>query len=132
MVTQTENQRGCNLKFHFHSKMEETSRRAQLSNENGPRMAPFLQGKECKWSGENSQTAQPERLIPSHTECGPKLWTFLGSKTSCLGWLAPVRNSSPKTPGVKWAPVVAEGSEKGLSLMGPTLNRHLDWLHQNC
>lgn len=52
MGTHTENQRRCGLKFHFHSQMEETSRLAQVSKENGPKVTLFLQGKQLKsiWS----------------------------------------------------------------------------------
>ena len=95
MVTQTENQRGCNLKFHFHSKMEETSRRAQLSNENGPRMAPFLQGKECKWSGENSQPAPAGVTHPQ----GQLMWTKAPNvsqfQTASCGGQSPVVVDGP-------------------------------------
>lgn len=67
MVAQVENQKRCNLKFHFQSQMEETSRLAQLSKENGPKVAPFLQRKQPKWTGEDSQSAQAGATYPQGT-----------------------------------------------------------------
>lgn len=67
MLAQTENQRRYNLKFHFHSQMEETARLAQFSKENEPKVAHFLQGKQPKWSGENSQLAQVRAAYPRAT-----------------------------------------------------------------
>ena len=54
----------------------------------GPKVAPFLQGKQPRWREEGSQPAQAEPLNPSDTKCGPQLWTFLGSKQPHVmgGW----------------------------------------------
>lgn len=57
MVIQTANQRRCDLKFHFHFQVEETSRLAQFSKENKPKGDPLPQGKQPKYSGESSQPA---------------------------------------------------------------------------
>ena len=48
-VTETENHRRCSLKLTSTPRQRPPSREAQLSKENEPKVAHFLQGKQPKW-----------------------------------------------------------------------------------
>ena len=64
-------------------------------------------------------------LPPSDTECGPQLWTFLGSEQPCAeGWPAPVRDSPSKIPRAKCTLAAAGPQGRGCLWLGSTCHRH--------
>ena len=120
MVIQTANQRRCDLKFHFHFQVEETSRLAQFSKENKPKGDPLPQGKQPKYSGESSQPAASWVTYPQlHHMWTTALHVSRHQTVSECGPLVPARDSSSKIPGVKWAQ-----AGKGATRAGPTQHGH--------
>lgn len=110
MVTRTENQRRCSLKFYFHSQMEETSRFAQLSKENGPKSSHFPQGKKTTLSGENSQPALAGATCSQLTPTVDHSSGCFASPNSLVLWVSSAyQGNSFKILKEKWTLAAAEG-----------------------
>lgn len=127
MVTLTENQRRCCLKFHFPSQTEGTSRLAQVSQATDPKWLPSCKGRSPGRLERTPSLCRLEWLTPMTLSMDRSSRCF-SAPNSLLPW-APSTCQGPSPPGprVKWAPATAEGWGRGCPSRGQEASGTGSW-----
>ena len=83
MIAQTENQRRCSLKFHFHSQTEASKQTGLALEREWTQWLTSHKGSSPNKVERTPSLLKLERLTPSDIKRGVQLQTFLGSKQPC-------------------------------------------------